>query len=227
MELPRCKRCQKKDIACGYPNSRASLSHTLIPDLDFPWLDDMMQNSNVLPWTGVLQPQLQATPEVVAFARSLGSQETCAPYDDIPEYLIATESPTRTTLARAETEAALHRFKTWPDKWLKEGKAPFIHPKLYASSMPKSLQDAYAACAIYSTKTPDNSFIAFTGMHNCLIFKLMFDVGFDSHYDDRISTMATLKRVPSMAKRTKSNSSSGSVGVFDSTFQGSTDPFGT
>lgn len=27
--------------------------------------------------------------------------------------------------------------------------------------MPKALQDAYAACAIYSTKTPDNEFVAF------------------------------------------------------------------
>ena len=154
MELPRCMRCQKKDIACGYPNKNATPQHTLIPDLEFPWLDDLMRDSNMLPWTGVLQPQLD-----------LSSVAHCAPYQDVPEYLIATEGPVRSTLARPETEAALHRFKTWPDKWLKEGKAPFIHPRLYTSGMPKTLQDAYAACAIYSTKTEENSFIAFTGMY--------------------------------------------------------------
>jgi hypothetical protein len=174
MELPRCKRCAKKDIACGYPKHGASLSHTFIPELEFPWLDDMMHDSNMLPWTGVLQPQLQATPEVAAFARSLSDHTTCAPYQDVPEYLRATEGTVKTTLARAETDAALHRFKTWPDKWLKEGKAPFIHPRLYASGMPKSLQDAYAACAIYSTKTPENSFIAFTGMCDSLVVKFRF-----------------------------------------------------
>jgi hypothetical protein len=56
---------------------------------------------------------------------------------------------------------AVHGFKTFPEKWVKEGKAPFIHPQLYASNMPRSLQDAYAACAIYSTKTEQNASVAF------------------------------------------------------------------
>ncbi|KAF2704410.1 hypothetical protein K504DRAFT_537914 [Pleomassaria siparia CBS 279.74] len=156
MELPKCKRCQKKNIACGYPNNRASVHETVIPDLEFPWLDDLMRDSNILPWTGVLQPQLEML--------SGTPQQNLAPYQNIPEYLIATDTQgtARSTMARAETEAALHRFKTWPDKWLKEGKAPFIHPRLYISGMPKPLQEAYAACAIYSTMTVDNSFIAFT-----------------------------------------------------------------
>lgn len=157
MELPKCKRCQKKNITCGYPNNKASPYHTVIPDLEFPWLDDLMRDSDMLPWTGGLQPQLE-----ISSGAPFSRIPSDAPYQNVPDYLIAIEGPVRTTLARAETEAALHRFKTWPDKWLKEGKAPFIHPQLYASGMPKSLQDAYAACAIYSTKTEGNSFIAFT-----------------------------------------------------------------
>ena len=148
MELPKCKRCQKKNMACVYPNKMLFPEHALVPDLEFSWLDGLLSDPSVLPWTGDLQPQIDSTFTV---------------RQKIPDFLIATEGSTRSALARAETDAALHHFKTWPDKWLKEGKAPFIHPRLYVSGMPKSLQDAYAACAIYSTKTINNSFIAFTG----------------------------------------------------------------
>lgn len=42
-----------------------------------------------------------------------------------------------------------------------ERRAPLTHPRLYTKEMPKALQDAYAACAIYSTKTDQNTFVAF------------------------------------------------------------------
>lgn len=81
-----------------------------------------------------------------------------------PRYLTSNESDClkNSTLSRPETDAALHRFRTWPEKWVKEGKAPFIHPRLYTNDMPRVLQDAYAACAIYSTKTDQNAFVAWT-----------------------------------------------------------------
>ncbi|KAF2116308.1 hypothetical protein BDV96DRAFT_645639 [Lophiotrema nucula] len=178
-ELPRCKRCAKKNIVCSYPNNRAqSVSQMAIPELEFPWLDDLMQNPGMLPWSGGLQPQLQKfdAPNLApslddSAIEIINSSHHTSPQSHLssgfveglePDYLAAAVGPVRSSLARAETEAAVHRFKTWPEKWVKEGKAPFIHPMLYQSGMPKPLQDAYAACAIYSTKTPQNEFVALT-----------------------------------------------------------------
>ncbi|KAF2178241.1 hypothetical protein K469DRAFT_600190, partial [Zopfia rhizophila CBS 207.26] len=156
MELPKCKRCTKKNIACCYPNARPPLSDITFPELEFPWLDDMMREPGMLPWSGSLQPQLG-----LGTLLSVDSEIQTIP-QAVPDYLIATEGPTRASLARPEMEAAVRQFRTYPDKWLKDGKAPFIHPRLYASNMPKALQNAYASCAIYSTKTDQNEFVAFT-----------------------------------------------------------------
>ncbi|ORY13028.1 hypothetical protein BCR34DRAFT_562622 [Clohesyomyces aquaticus] len=157
MEIPKCTRCAKKNIECNYPNSKSSLSDTVIPELDFPWLDDLMQNPSMLPWSGSLQSQL-----------GQGSISSCSMISEtqnsqqaIPDYLVDGMEPNRTWLGRTEVDAALRQFKTYPDKWLNEGAAPFIHPHLYASDIPKPLQDAYAACAIFSTKNERNEHVAF------------------------------------------------------------------
>lgn len=124
-------------------------SDTPIPELDFSWLDDLMHDPTILPWEGALQPQLDTAS--ASYSGSSGSEFQLLQDIDLSD---------RSTLSLAETEAALQRFKTWPEKWVKEGKAPFIHPRVYATGMPKPLQDAYAACAIYSTKTDQNAFVA-------------------------------------------------------------------
>ncbi|KAF2652683.1 hypothetical protein K491DRAFT_695398 [Lophiostoma macrostomum CBS 122681] len=164
MERPKCKRCQKKTISCAYPDTTSSINDISIPELEFPWLDDFMRNPGLLPWSGDLQPQLATTTDLSAFPiPPLEPNTANIVPGSVPEYLVTSEADgkSQTTLPRAETEAAVHRFKTWPEKWLKEGKAPFIHARLY-TTMPKTLQDAYAACAIYSTKTPENEFVAFS-----------------------------------------------------------------
>ena len=120
-----------------------------------------MDDPNILPWTGQLQPQLDAA----MINTSVGSSNsdahlttlTDADSDELEE------KPPCGYIPYEEIQAALHHFKTWPEKWVKEGKAPFIHPRLYTTTgMPRPLQDAYAACAIYSTKTDQNEFVAFT-----------------------------------------------------------------
>lgn len=93
MELPRCKRCEKKNIVCAYPNNRSSISN--IPELEFPWLDDLMREPGILPWTGDLQPQIATS--AIQFPPTDGSTGT----NPIPDYLIA-EGPAKTTLARIE-----------------------------------------------------------------------------------------------------------------------------
>jgi len=157
MEMPRCLRCAKKNVSCVYPNNKGV--ETIIPELEFPWLDDLFRDPNTIPWEGALQSRIDAASTT---AYSISSD-----YDGHmirlaePDYLLNVEVPKSSTLAPSETEAAVRRFKSWPEKWVKEGKAPFIHPRLYTGSMPKSLQDAYAACAIYATKTDQNCSVAF------------------------------------------------------------------
>jgi hypothetical protein len=160
MELPRCKRCEKKNIECPYPNNRVTVADAVFPELEFSWLDDLFEDPNMLPWTGQLQPQLDTASN---HTYSGGSEsDTQFTLSTESSYLSTTERSSCTFTAHVEIQAALYRFKTWPEKWVKEGKAPFIHPKLYASGMPRPLQDAYAACAVYSTKTRDNESVAFT-----------------------------------------------------------------
>ena len=149
MQMPRCQRCTKKKIDCRYPRSGPPLSEVPIPELDFPWLDDLLGATETAAWAGVLaEPALNH----YHLSSSDGSP--------LPDFL-QVEGPSMTTMARQEMTFAVRHFKTYPEKWLKEGKAPFIHPRLYANNMPRALQDAYAVCAIYSTKTGENSTVAF------------------------------------------------------------------
>lgn len=149
-KLPRCQRCAKKGIDCLYPGINSSISDTLIPELDFPWLDALLKAPEA--WNGQLAEQSQRIRDTLA------PDVEVLPLPDFLPY----EGPTQTSLADPEMTFAVREFKTFPEKWVKEGKAPFIHPQLYASNMPRSLQDAYSACAIYSTKTEQNSTVAFT-----------------------------------------------------------------
>ncbi|KAF1952471.1 hypothetical protein CC80DRAFT_174703 [Byssothecium circinans] len=171
MQLPRCSRCEKKNTICSYPSHNLSISDIQIPELEFSWLDELMADPNMMPWEGVLQPQLNAASNgTFTTGSSISDTQFLTPPEPIelgtteePEYLKtpAMRRPAN-TLSQAQTEAAVYRFKSWPEKWVKEGKAPFIHPRLYTSSMPHPLQDAYAACAIYSVKTAENENVAFT-----------------------------------------------------------------
>ncbi|KAF2020723.1 hypothetical protein BU24DRAFT_469487 [Aaosphaeria arxii CBS 175.79] len=155
MQQPRCRRCQKKKIPCSYPNRPSMVAEVDIPELDFPWLDDLMKDPGLAPWSGSLQPSIAKV--------APGGIERASKRQRTPDYLPGyPEGYTRYTLPRTETEAAVHQFKLWPCKWLSDGKAPFIHPRVYSTTMPKPLQEAYAACAIYSTMTTQNAFVGFT-----------------------------------------------------------------
>ncbi|KAF2277173.1 uncharacterized protein EI97DRAFT_457884 [Westerdykella ornata] len=155
MEVPRCGRCSKKDIACFYPNKGASIADVPIPELEFAWLDDLMREPGSIPWSGGLDTHLELSADAIH-----SQQSHVADITSLPELFAVSEEFKKTTLPKEDAEAAVARFKTWPDKWLKEGKVPFIHAQLYATNMPKPLMDAYAACAIYSTITPANKTIA-------------------------------------------------------------------
>jgi hypothetical protein len=161
MELPKCSRCTKKNITCAYPTSTMARDLT-IPELDFPWLDDFLRDPNALPWEGTLKPSLEVASALSGNYSGSSASDAFHSSDLSARDNESVGMPDRSKLDRTEVDAALHRFKTWPEKWVKEGKAPFIHPRLYANDMPKALQDAYAACAIYSTKTDQNEFVAFT-----------------------------------------------------------------
>ncbi|OCK76322.1 hypothetical protein K432DRAFT_270056, partial [Lepidopterella palustris CBS 459.81] len=149
MQAPRCHRCAKKNIDCRYPGSGPPLSETVIPELEFPWLDDLLNAPGTTAWSGLLA-------EPASTDRAPKNSEI----QPLPDFL-QVEGPSMTTIARQEMTFAVRHFKTYPDKWLKEGKAPFINPRLYATHMPRALQDAYAACAVYSTKTEANATVAF------------------------------------------------------------------
>ena len=69
------------------------------------------------------------------------------------------------SIAREEMEFCVTQFRKWPALWLSDRKAPFIHPRLY-KSLPKPLEEAYSACAIYATKNDVNFNIAMATIEN-------------------------------------------------------------
>ncbi|KAH7135609.1 hypothetical protein B0J11DRAFT_518765 [Dendryphion nanum] len=172
-EMPKCRRCSKKGIPCVYPTAHhEDINSISIPELEFPWLDAILEDPSL--WSGTLQPQLAAaTSSSFSPGTNISNDDTFPNPNTvpIPSYLAPSalsHTLAKNTLSQPITNAALQSFKNWPEKWLRTGKAPFIHPHLYSPtpsltpSIHHALQSAYATCAIYATRTPSNSHLAFT-----------------------------------------------------------------
>ena len=126
-----------------------------IQTIDFSWLDNLLDN-------GFGQFEMPPNLQPLSPASSASSTDSIHP---VRPYFYDTEGPTMTSIAREEMEFCVARFRKWPSLWLSEGKAPFIHPRLY-KTLPKPLEEAYSACAIYATKKDVNSNIALAIIEN-------------------------------------------------------------
>jgi hypothetical protein len=59
--------------------------------------------------------------------------------------------------AKARVEYSIEHFKLVPRTMVEQNCTPWSHPMLYDEHMPRSLQDAHAACALYITKNDTNA----------------------------------------------------------------------
>ncbi|KAI1197961.1 hypothetical protein F5X97DRAFT_300723 [Nemania serpens] len=67
-----------------------------------------------------------------------------------------TEPPTSLRETRKSLKQFIEQVQSWMRQWITEGHSPIHHPELYALSMPRHIQDAYTAIAMYRSKTHDN-----------------------------------------------------------------------
>ncbi|KAI2478168.1 hypothetical protein Ptr902_10363 [Pyrenophora tritici-repentis] len=61
------------------------------------------------------------------------------------------------SFAQARVAYSIEHFKSTPKMMVEQNCTPWAHPKLYEEYMPKSLQDAYASCALYIAKNDTNA----------------------------------------------------------------------
>lgn len=76
-----------------------------------------------------------------------------APESWSPEF---TEPPTSLRETQKSLKQFIEQVQSWMRQWVTNGHSPIHHPELYALSMPRHIQDAYTAMAMYKSKTHDN-----------------------------------------------------------------------
>jgi hypothetical protein len=59
--------------------------------------------------------------------------------------------------AKARVEYSIEQYRLAPKTMVAQNCTPWSHPMLYEEHMPRSLQDAHAACALYITKNDTNT----------------------------------------------------------------------
>jgi hypothetical protein len=59
--------------------------------------------------------------------------------------------------ARSRVSWSIEQLKLAPKMMIEQNGTPWQHPRLYEEYMPRSLQDAYAACALYAARNSTNN----------------------------------------------------------------------
>lgn len=183
LEQPNCARCRKQHLSCVYPPPR---SQTATPyddnpeahdDVDIDIADVSMDFQDVGSTTLPLDFDISTMPtasdaDILNFdfstgINSLGSLTTML--NTLPDeedqmalrrtlYLVAKPySPAHLApFAKSRVEYSLEQLKLMPRMMVERNSTPWIHSKLYEENMPRSLQDAHAACALYITRNDVN-----------------------------------------------------------------------
>ncbi|KAF2644689.1 hypothetical protein P280DRAFT_495888 [Massarina eburnea CBS 473.64] len=175
LRQPNCIRCTRQKLNCVYPPHPNSSSIATPASLDdTPATDKDNGFSEAPSWLGVEAP---------SFATMLGEEDLLGfdinPLDPCLEGIeggTVTKTPSpldtsytdkylamfiMTPLAESRIRYSLEQWKMTPEMMVKENRTHWSHPKLYEDCMPRSVQDAYAACALAMARTETNAtFIA-------------------------------------------------------------------
>ena len=175
LRQPSCLRCTRQDLSCVYPTPlpetpAASTCDTLVN------VESNLGDSNVLPLDfsfGVsdLPDCRQVGLLDFDFSAGLGSLDSTS-YDDqldgniedvlplthqnyLPGKLFSTSHIS--SHAQSRVEYTIEQLKAAPAMMVTENQTPWCHPRLYEDYMPRSLQDAHAACALYFARNEVNA----------------------------------------------------------------------
>jgi hypothetical protein len=182
LSFPSCTRCQKQHLACTYPQqpprsrdmaTEDSLEHGsyVFGTSDvFMGLEDLDQ-AELLPLDFAV-PGLQASNtdrDTFDLEAGITSLESLSNMFNSPTgetqlaieraYPLVKKSFSLSNIApfaRTRMEWSIAQLKLIPKMAVEQNGTPWQHCKLYDESMPRSLQDAHAACALYLAKNGTN-----------------------------------------------------------------------
>ncbi|VUC27425.1 unnamed protein product [Clonostachys rosea] len=180
-QLPECKRCLDKGVACVYPQSRRrpvvhdrnnGLRVDCEPALeqydaaiynpDFEGLSTMIavgndnQFSDMIPTYAPIFP----APESNLVEQAIIATDDNISGSQIPWFLqdetwhLQHSEERAACVSFIELEPLIHAVEKMLEDWVKDGYNSFIHRRLYRLGMPTYLQDAFTTLATYITRAP-------------------------------------------------------------------------
>jgi hypothetical protein len=173
LQQPSCLRCTRQDLTCTYPPPAGatvpSESHSTTN-----LMDRIVEDNNFLPFD---TPTFPSGPDAELldfdFVAGLGSIESFddqlnGDFDDAMPLTRLNYLPGKmfsashiSSHAQSRVEYSIEQLKAAPAMMVQENQTPWCHPHLYEEYMPRSLQDAHAACALYSSRNDVNgTFVA-------------------------------------------------------------------
>lgn len=183
LELPVCTRCRKQQLTCLYPlQPNTARSHSPSPDIggttdthdDFeiplgfndPISSNFFCDFDVAATPGVTDINLST--EITSLDPMADSLYKSQSGEDQMAIERASQHVTNsfpavhiTPFARSRIEWSIEQLKLAPHMMVHQNGTPWQHPRLYEERMPRSLQDAHGACALYLSRNDSNhDFIA-------------------------------------------------------------------
>ncbi|KAI3400406.1 hypothetical protein diail_3423 [Diaporthe ilicicola] len=185
-ESPRCHRCASRNLECVYPAPARPSSFVLLRDTPVPveqasmpmpakdterpldlWDPEMLFSFTtpasqfgavpapttdlelarpmaLLPYT----PPKQLSIDWFMSPKTWELWNVDANYEDM--------STPPCSYSRVALKSFLTTGQRWLSDWVSTGGTPFIHKQLYAFRLPRAVQDAYTAVALYLLRTDDN-----------------------------------------------------------------------
>ncbi|KAF1978492.1 hypothetical protein BU23DRAFT_498562 [Bimuria novae-zelandiae CBS 107.79] len=182
LQQPNCLRCTKQRLTCTYPPPpRTATVASTSPDSDETLIDSLFDDPGFeLPFDLdiAMAPDVVAAPDVELLEsvadfsgpmnnlertnnalRSFGGAKAHPVPTRIERFpsaktfsdLIASE------LFESRVGYSLEQWKLAPRMMVEMNCTPWSHPNLYEEIMPRSMQDAFAACALYNSRTEANA----------------------------------------------------------------------
>ncbi|KAF1959609.1 hypothetical protein CC80DRAFT_514107 [Byssothecium circinans] len=177
LQQPNCRRCTRQKLTCIYPppNAPSTAAATSTSQAETPSSENSATSSGASSWLGVDATSLSATLDTEFLDFDINPLPSCYNVESIECGTIinmtnmngppidekAMSMLMMSPFADSRIGYSMKQWKKTPEMMVKENRTHWSHPKLYEDFMPRSLQDAYAACALAMARTETNAtFIA-------------------------------------------------------------------
>lgn len=169
-QIPACNRCAARGIDCRYPPTQSNDNNAseiigevsdeispMIPtephlsvDSDFPILNTV--DSSHEPFLDIMDDtnDLMIHPHDIWFVAWDSWNIEHQTIDQAPKYI-----------GEDSLDAYVQIIRSWLQQWISSNSCPIIHQQLYRMQMPRCMQNAFMACAVYFSRTSSNKSTVF------------------------------------------------------------------